>query len=236
MREFFPKDQYPTHPRSGPDWSSFCSNWLSEWERTENKQYRDKIMTGINDLKKLPLRLLSGPAFGYDPETSHLHHMGDGITHGYHMAIAFGAPQLWMELIELFDDQEWEDMVIEFGEFYVLSNEEKLEKSDGLLQNSFFHWPMFAAGLVAYAANKKQDQQLAEQAWNLLLDSELSHTPLPIEEKEVTSWKTLHEIPWITTNTISQWCLNVIVCLELIGDMLPEDSVQEMLAKFKRHI
>ena len=231
MREFFQKDQYPTHVRTGPDWSSFCSNWLCEWERTENKQYLEKIVTGINDLKELPLRLLSGPAFGYDPETSHLHHMGDGITHGYHMMIAFGAPQLWLELVRLLDDPEWEEMVVEFGEFYALSDEEKSEKSGGVLNNRFFHWPMFAAGLVAYAANKKQDQQLADKAWNLLLDSDLSYTPLPIEEQEVTSWKTLKEIPWITTNTISQWCLNLIVCIELIGDMIPEDRIKELVKK-----
>src|SRR5690625_5001324 len=74
MREYFSKDEYPTHARTGPDWSAFCSNWLSEWERTEDKKYRDKILTGINILKELPLRLLSGPTFGYDPKTSRLHH------------------------------------------------------------------------------------------------------------------------------------------------------------------
>lgn len=226
MRAIFPRDDHPTHVRVGPDWSTFCSNWLNEWERTGNRDYRDKIQKGINTLKNLPFRLLSGPVFGYDPKTTQLHHMGDGNSGGYHMIIAFGAPQVWIELTQLLDDPVWEDMIVEFGTFYALSNEEKLEKSDHKLNNRLFNWPMFSAGLVAYAAHKKQDKDLAHHAWHLLLDPSLSHTPLPIEENQVSSWKEINEIPWVTTNTISQWCLNLMMCMTFISDMLPDDLKQ----------
>ena len=226
MREFFPEGHYPAHIRVGPDWATFCSNWLSEWERTKNDVYRDKILKGISQLKKLPFRLLSGPAFGYDPHETQLYHMGDGISGGYHMIIAFGAPQVWIELAHLLDDPDWEDMIVEFGAFYALSDEEKREKSDHKLHDRLFNWPMFSAGLVAYAAHKKQDKDLAHHAWQLLLDPSQSHTPLPIKSKQVTSWKDINEIPWVTTNTISQWCLNVMMCMVFIGDMLPEDVKQ----------
>lgn len=33
----------------------------------------------------------------------------------------------------------------------------------------------------------------------------------------------LWDIPWITTNTTSQWCLNVMMCLEFIREYLPAD-------------
>jgi hypothetical protein len=221
MRAFYEKGEHPTHVRTGPDWAAFCSNWLAEWERTENPEYLRKIQTGISCLKRLPLRLLSGPTFEYDPATSMLHHMGDGIAGGYHMIIAFGAPQVWMELAELLDDREWEEMLSEFGEFYTFSDEEKRKKSGGVLHDGHFHWPMFAAGMTAYAARKKQDHHLAEKAWNLLLDHKLSHTPLPIKPVPIETWTQLEELPWVTTNTISQWCLNVIAALELIGEYLP---------------
>lgn len=42
MREFYPKDEHPTHTRVGPDWAAFCSNWLCEWERSEDKSYFQK--------------------------------------------------------------------------------------------------------------------------------------------------------------------------------------------------
>ncbi|SER42823.1 hypothetical protein SAMN04487944_10487 [Gracilibacillus ureilyticus] len=231
MREFYPKDEYPTHTRVGPDWAAFSSNWLCNWERTENSQYLEKILTGVNDLKKMPYRLLSGPTYGYDPQTSHLYHMGDGNSGGYHMIIAFGAPQVWMELAELINDKEWEEMIAEFGEFYTLSDQEKRRRTNGKLNDRMFNWPMFSAGMVAYAAMKKNDQELAEKAWNLLLDPTFSYTPLPIEEQTVTSWKVLNEIPWITTNTISQWSLNVIVCLELLKDLPAGQVLQKSISK-----
>ena len=31
----------PSHARSGPDWSSLCSNWMTRWERFHDTKYRD---------------------------------------------------------------------------------------------------------------------------------------------------------------------------------------------------
>lgn len=231
MREFYPNVQDKTHARVGPDWAAFCSNWLSEWERTGNLNYRDKIVTGIDILKKLPLRLLSGPTFEYDPTTSKLIHMGDGNEGGYHMVIAFGGPQSWMEIAQLLEDDEWEDMLIEFGEFYCLSNEEKRKRSSGVLHDKLFSLPMLAAGMVAYAAAKKKDATLAKTAWRLLLNNEISQMQLPMEAKTIKTWKTLEEIPEITTNTTSQWCLNTIIALDLIGEFLTTGDIQEILPK-----
>ena len=229
MREFYSNEQFSSHARVGPDWAAFCSNWLSEWERTENQVYRDKIVSGIDTLKKLPFRLLSGPTFGYDPETSTLQHMGDGNAGGYHMVIAFGGPQAWMEIAQILGDEEWDEMLAEFGEFYVLSNEEKIKRSNGILHDKLFSLPMLASGMVAYAAANKQDAKLAEKAWNLLLNEEISEMILPIKEQEVETWRTLKEIPSVTTNTTSQWCLNTIVSLELIGDYLSNKDFQESI-------
>jgi hypothetical protein len=229
MREFYTNEQFSSHARVGPDWAAFCSNWLSEWERTENDEYKDKIVSGIETLKKLPFRLLSGPTFGYDPETSTLAHMGDGNAGGYHMVIAFGGPQAWMEMAQILGDKEWEDMLAEFGEFYVLSNEEKMKRSNGILHDKLFSLPMLASGMVAYAAAKKKDAKLAEIAWNLLLNEEISQMVLPIKVEEVSTWRDLTEIPSITTNTTSQWCLNTIVSLELIGEYLSNKDVQESI-------
>nr|WP_231584202.1 hypothetical protein [Domibacillus indicus] len=227
MREFYPDDEYKTHARTGPDWAAFCSNWLFEWEHTENEMYEEKIKTGMNKLKSLPLRLLSGPTFGYDPKTSVLHHKGDGTAGSYHMTIAFGAPQVWMEMADTFEDKEWEAMLAEFGAFYVLSDEEKRNRTNGVLHNDFFPLPMLAAGMVAYAAAYKQDEQLAAKAWELLLTPAISEMQLPIISNKVKAWREMEEIPSITTNTASQWALNTIMALEWIGDSLPEVQLQE---------
>ena len=35
LRYFYKKEEMklPTHARSGPDWSTYCSNWYTAWER-----------------------------------------------------------------------------------------------------------------------------------------------------------------------------------------------------------
>jgi hypothetical protein len=225
MRAFYAADQFKTHARVGPDWSAFCSNWLSEWERTENLVYLDKILVGLQNLKEAPYGLLSGPTYGYDTKTANLLYMGTGNAGGHHMIIAFGAPQVWMELADILDDEVFKDMIAEFGRVYLLTDEEKKAYSENQLNNGHFHWPMFVAAMSGYAAARYQDKDLAQKTWDLLLKDKVSGMTLPFTSIEVNGWKTLQEVEWISTNVVSQWCLNVIVVLELIGHYLNEIEV-----------
>jgi hypothetical protein len=225
MQYYFPKDQYPTHIRSGPDWAAFVSNWMYQWERYEKTGYRDKIMQGIADLKQAPFRLLSGTTFGYEPETGKLHYLGDD-NYDYHMAVSFGAPQVWLELAGILSDPEWTEMLVEFGAFYHMDKEKIVELTSGRISGNKFHWPMFATTLSGFAAAVKQDSELASRTWNLLLDPLSEKTVrIPVESKGVSPHEYAHpvqEVPWITTNLVSQWSLNTVLCLEFIGEWLPD--------------
>lgn len=224
MREFYGTEYghdqkgIKTHARLGPDWSAFCSNWMSQWERTQDETYKQNILTGLNNIKATPYRMLSGPTFGYDTVTKEMIYMGSGNEGGYHMVIAFGAPQVFMELAELLDDEELKDMIAEFGQVYTMSDEEKRVYSNGDLEDRKFSWPMFAAAMVAYAAKRHDNADLAKFAWDTLLSGK--HFPLPVISKEIDTFADLKEVRWISTNAAAQWCVNVIVCLELIGDRL----------------
>ncbi|MBD0378751.1 exo-rhamnogalacturonan lyase family protein [Paenibacillus sedimenti] len=226
MRAYFPRDEHPTHVRSGPDWAAFSSNWMSQWERFENDKYRDKILQGIKCLKAAPFRLLSGTTFGYDPETGILSHINDG-NYGYHMVISFGAPQVWMELSQLLSDPEWDDMLVEFGAFYYLEPEEKLARTDGVIHQKQFSWPMFAASMAAYAANRRGNPELAAETWRIMLESRLpggsEDATRTYQVPGLAYVRPIQEMPYITTNVASQWSLNAIMCLELIGHELPEE-------------
>ncbi|GAE95207.1 hypothetical protein JCM21714_4421 [Gracilibacillus boraciitolerans JCM 21714] len=223
MREFYDKKENITPVRTGPDWSAFLSNWLYQWETKKSSNYECYIKDTITDIKNAPpLQLLSGPVFYYQKEKHKLIHMDDGTLGDYHMVIAFGAPQVWMELESLLEEEEWKRMIADFGAFYLLSDKEMKQQTNGKLAKEMFAWPMFSTGLVAYAANYFQDESLAEKAWDLLISNPL----MDLQLNTIESWSKLIESEHISTNGVSQWCLNVMMCLKLIRDSLPNINVQ----------
>ena len=227
LGDFFDKKDmvYPSHARSGPDWSSLCSNWMTRWERFNDMRYLEKIQTGIKDIKLTPLKLVSGPDFEFDPHTCHLRYIGERTTGGCHLQICMGAPQVWTELGDLMEDEEWKRMVAELGRFYFLPKEEQLKESNGLVGKRQFTYPFMAAGIAAYGAWYLQDEVLAMRTWKNLLHAQLSgdnHEGFAhILLDDCGNQEQLKEIPWITTNFTAQFCLNVIMALEFIREKLP---------------
>lgn len=227
LGDFYQKEEmvYPSHARSGPDWSSLCSNWMTEWERFGDTRYRDKILTGIEDIKAAPLKLSSGPDFEFDPETVHLRYIGERTTGGCHLQVCMGAPQVWMEMGDLLEDEEWKRMMADYGRFYYLPREQQLEESKGLIGDREFSLPFMAAAMGAYGAAYLEDNWLAARTWEILLQTLISdgnHEGFALKEvKKECGRETLWEIPWISTNFTAQWCLNTIVVLEFIRKHLP---------------
>lgn len=228
LRYFYKESVLPTHARSGPDWSTYCSNWYTQWELTGETKYRDKIMTGINDLKKAPLRLISGSNFEYDPENGHLGYIGENAAGGSHLMICMGGPQTWFELAELLGDDEFKEMIIEYGEFYFLSPEEKCRKANGLINGDGFVYPYMASTMVSYAAKYDNKPELAHKVWQVLIHSlagkdKKDNFDLNYVDNYFNNER-LDEMFWISTNFVAQWCLNTIFALELTKDDM-EDTM-----------
>lgn len=227
LGDFFDKKDmvYPSHARSGPDWSSLCSNWMTQWERFNDTRYRDKIMTGIGDIKQAPLQLVSGPDFEFDPESCHLRYIGERTTGGCHLQVCMGAPSVWSELGDLLEDEEWKRMLANLGRFYYLPREEQLKESGGLVGEREFSLPFMAASVAAYGASYLQDRILAERTWSILLGTLLQKENTDgfavIQLPDTANQKLLTEIPWISTNFAAQFCLNAIMALDFIREELP---------------
>jgi hypothetical protein len=151
--------------------------------------------------------------------------MGDE-NYGHHLIICMGAPQVWMELAAMIKDPEWEEMLAEFGEFYNLSAEEKIQRTSGAIKGKDWNIPMLSTTMMAIAAARNNDKALAEQAWSYLLKDQAHwQINLPVETTDVQPLEYIREIKelqGISTNTASQWSLNMMICLELIGQWLPE--------------
>jgi hypothetical protein len=221
MRAYFPKDEHPTHIRVGPDWAAFSSNWMTRWERYEDTTYRDKIIVGIDCIKRASFRLISGPTYGYDPKTGVLTPMGDD-NWGRHLSICMGGPQVWFELAGMLKDPEWERMLAEFGVYYNKTQEEKDKLTEGVVSASHFGHPVLSTGIVAYGAHYEKDEQTAAHCWSILFENAYARVDLEQAATAVTHVGTLQEIPWINTNEAAQWSLNTIIALELISNHLPE--------------
>lgn len=228
LEAFYDKKQmvYPSHARTGPDWSSLCANWLTRWERFGDTTYRDKIITGIADIKKAPLRLISGSDFEFDPDTVRLRYIGENATGGTHLQICMGAPQIWLELSDLLEDLQWNTMLAEYGQFYFLPREEQKKRSCGIIGDRTFPFPYMASAMGAYGAWYLNDPDLAQTIWRILLDAMPEKTFTCFQPHTLYNQgnrKELKEIPWISTNFTAQWCLNVITALDFIREYLPED-------------
>lgn len=228
LGDFFKKEDmvYPSHARSGPDWSSLTSNWMMQWERKNDTAYRDKINVGLSDIKAAPLKLSSGPDFEFDPKTVHLRYIGERTTGGVHLQICMGAPQIWMELADLLEDEEFKKMIADYGRLYYLPHDMQMEETKGIIGKREFSLPFFSAGMGAYGAKYLKDDWLAKRTWEILLGALLhdynSDGFISVLTPKEGNRAELVEIPWITTNFTAQWCLNVIVVLEFIKSALPE--------------
>ncbi len=215
---YFYSDGQKTHARTGPDWSSLCSNWFTAWERHQDTTCRDKIEKGVETIAKAPLRLISGSDFGFDPDTGEMIYIGESAAGGSHLAICMGAPSVWFEMADtLSNAQLFKDMLAEYGAFYLLSPEEKREKSGGLLPGDGWAFPYMAAAMCAYSAKRRGDTALAKRVWEILRSDAEQFSFHPKRLTDQPSAFAVQEQPHISTNFVAQWCLNAIMCLDLIG-------------------
>ena len=206
--------------RSGPDWSSYVSNWMTQYERTLDEHYRKKIETGIEDIAATPYGFASGPDFDYNVENAHLIYIGENEdTPNQHLQICMGGPQVWLETADMLGNDTLRQLLIRVGSFYYLPAQEKSRLTDGKIFKRSFAWNVMAAGVAAYSAMCRQDEKLA---WQIMLDDLEQHDNYRVQDYWKAKDREYREIPCITTNNISQWCLNAIMCMEFIKEYLPD--------------
>lgn len=215
--------------RTGPDWSSYVSNWMTRWERFRDTKYRDKILAGIASLKQAPNRLASGSTFRYDPQTGIMHYIGEG-NYQYHMVICFGGPETWFELADLLEDEEFKDMLAQFGDYFAMTPEERREKSNGLYNETndkAWNGVRFGIRMVAYAGYRFHNPVRVQQALDMLADAaDLgSNTPGRTDEEgnpvyndvpQLEYIRPVQEVEYANTNGISQWSLNYLETAKIL--------------------
>ncbi|MFT4089440.1 MAG: Tat pathway signal sequence domain protein [Asticcacaulis sp.] len=207
----------------GTTWFSFASAWLSEWERTGDVRWRDRIVSGLNSIGEIPRGWFAGNAV-FDLKSGQFIETTDRISVS-HLNSVFGAVEMNMEILELVDAPAYRKAWLEYCRYYNAPSKEleaHLGKAVGGRGLTEGH-----SRLTAYAAHMEQDKALALRAWAELFtrqrqqgDRKLTDRAKPVSGPHVL--RPLNEDPTLSTNGVSQWGLAAIQNLALVGDYLDE--------------
>lgn len=207
MRLAEPRSKFPCSAparlRIGPDWLAYAGNWMTEWERTRNVVYRDKIVTGMKSIASLPNGMFTGnKALGFDPATGVITYEGDPtLKNTNHLMTIMGGFEIMNEM---------QDM-IEIPEF----NRVWLEHARDFKQYNHFR----ICRLTAYAAWHLYDPKLAAEAWEDLWSRKKQKLSPVLEIKRVAPPEApvlLDEDTSISTNDAASWSLDAIYMQEVI--------------------
>ena len=212
--------------RTGPDWASFLSNWMTEYERTLSEAALSKIQNGINGIASAPMGLGSGPHFAFEPESGRMEYIGE-FTENIHLSVCMGEPQVYLEAIDALGSEELKKLVRDYGKLYSMSDEERREHFGSMTEGKEFSMNCLTAAIALVCSYLGGDPVPAQKGWRALADSSPLHRSdagfKPEKLLAVTSeGKKLYEIEWISTGYVAQWCLSIMLALELCPDSVPE--------------
>ncbi|MCB0446203.1 MAG: hypothetical protein KDD03_01565, partial [Gelidibacter sp.] len=227
LRLILEKSKYPTHARVGPDWFALVGNWMTEWERTGDIKYKERILTGVNSFSEMPYGFFSGKngAFGYDPKTYKMYQLNEDDIGFSHLSVLMGGPEIAFELTHLLKDEKWDMLWNQFCKLYA-APKEVVEKEFGESIELGDPGPWYAR-LPAYYSKVAGNKEYAERAWNNFFNAgeRRYHTDFNLQKFDgIESLQPIYEVKGVSTNNTAQWCLNAIELLELIGDQLQEDN------------
>ena len=163
MRLAEPREKYPCSAparlRIGPDWMAYAGNWMTEWERTGNTRYRDKIMAGMQSIAALTDGLFTGnKALGYDPQTGRISYDGPAeLRNTNHLLSIMGGFEVMNELMPMTGCKTFEQAWLDHARRY----------REMALKVSRNHFPV--RRLDAYAAWQDRDAQRQALVWSALL-------------------------------------------------------------------
>ncbi len=211
----------PTRVRLGPDWLAFLGNWMTEWERTGDTRWRDKILAGVASLDAMPLGLRSGRnlVFGYDPATGKLFQLSDeaGV---YNLATIMGGAEVVFELNGMLDDPRWHKLWLRYCRLYnapkdvlLRDRETGTEGNDGSFARD--------GRLAAYVYAQTKNDGFLKVAVDALLRTGRGQRMRSLRHLEGSAVLNPIDEGLGGTNGASQSGLETIAMLGYVGDRLP---------------
>ena len=182
---------------------------MTEWERTRNASYRDKIVAGMKSIAALPNRMFTGPlALGYDPATGIITTECDtSLLSTNHLMTIMGGFEMMNEMTRMIQLPEWNEAWLDHA---------ARDKEMALrVRNNSFR----ISRLLAYAAYLNRDPAKAREAWSDLLramgrEGDRRYQNKKLLPPEVPAPQ--DEVEMVSTNGVSTWALDAIYMQEVI--------------------
>ncbi|MCC5833117.1 MAG: Tat pathway signal sequence domain protein [Opitutales bacterium] len=222
-------DIAPARVRIGPDWFSLVANWMTEWERTGDDKWRDKILAGVHCLAEMPYGLRTGRNLlvGYDPETHKLYQLDDRIG-SYNLATIMGGAEFIFELNQMLDDEKWHELWLRYCRLYRAPADVVARDKE---TNSEGEDARYGRGdrLNAYVYYKTGNEAYADAAIAYLVrraGGDHSGGPGRVQTQRIEGPDVLNPIDiarGVNTNGSAQYSLIAIQALEMLKDLLPEE-------------
>lgn len=243
MREAEPRTQGEplVRIRIGPDWFAIAGNWMTEWERTNDNRWRDRILAGVDSIVEMPYGPETGKPManpkaeaatvGFDNATGRLTAIPDPVTKAlvpvnYNLATIQGGAEVMFELVPLLGRKDFEKSWLQMCRIGNASAEvyakDKITGTEGA--DARFVVPRQSGPrLAAYAYAKTKDRAFAQKAIEMLMEQG-GGIAAPHFITGPNSLNPVEEDASISTNEASQTALQTIEILELCKDQLPTQA------------
>jgi hypothetical protein len=224
LREVLPPQHIaPARIRIGPDWYALVSNWLTEWERTGDTRWRDRIVTGMQDIATLPAGLFTGAAggaVGFDPATAHIVNFNSGdFAGGYNLAMSFLGEQILWETLDLVDVPTFRQTYLDFARYVQAPSAEKIARYGHDFNPQVF--PTIYSRVTAWAGEQLDEPAIRQRGWQeFLTDPAGKPWPAAVKVTGNAVPEPVDEIPvtavadhTVATNDMAQRNLAIIALL-----------------------
>lgn len=204
----------------GTDWGSVAGAWLTEWERTQDKAVRQRLLASMRSIAAQPKGFFTGSG-RMNLRTGAFDISTDPRVSVSHLSAAFGLPEVCAELLELLPDDGFTRAWLQYCELYNAPAAEKRKVLGGggdppnLIQGH--------ARLTAFAAHRMRNDALAQRAWREFFGGprQFGHDGFASRRIEAPAvLNAVDESPGMSTNSAAQWGLAAIECLAWAGAAL----------------
>lgn len=202
----------------GTSWGALVAAWFTEWERTGDLRWRDRILAGMNSIAALPRQWWAGGA-NYELASGRFVSGGEAISVS-HLNAVFGIVEIMAELLPLVHAPAYEQAWLDYCAWY--------NAPAAAWQARFGEAPrghnlaQAHSRLTAYAAARRRDPQLGARAWHEFLAGELTLGLAARAVRSQATGETTPEIAGLSTNGAAQWGLAAIQNLALAKAWAPQ--------------